>query len=44
MFDVQTREYLGITAEEFVRRHEAGELSEDSPDVLYLLMVREFAA
>lgn len=44
VFDSQTREYLGITAEEFVRRYEAGELSEASPDVLYLLMVRDYAA
>lgn len=44
VFDEQTRRYLGVTAAEFVRRHEAGELNEDNPDVLYLLMVRDFAA
>jgi hypothetical protein len=43
IFDEQARAYLNMSAEDFVRRYGAGTL-EDSPDVVYLLMLRDYAA
>ncbi len=43
LFDREARQYLGMSAEEFVREYDAGHLP-DSGDVLYLLMVRDYAA
>jgi hypothetical protein len=39
-FDRQTRELLGMGADEFIRKWEAGELSPDEPRVQYLVMLR----
>ena len=42
LFDRQAREWLGISGEEFIRRYEAGEFSEEQldrdPDIVYLTM------
>jgi len=43
IFDEKARAYLNMSAEDFVRQYDAGYLP-DSPDVLYLLAVRDYAA
>jgi hypothetical protein len=47
LFDHQAQEWLGISGEEFIRRYDAGEISEDDLDynndvvALYMLMPRK---
>ncbi|MDQ2744442.1 MAG: hypothetical protein M3Z66_19420 [Chloroflexota bacterium] len=43
IFDEKAHAYLDMSAEEFVRQYDTGHLP-DSPDVLYLLAVRDYAA
>lgn len=47
LFDRQSRKWLGISGEEFIRRYDAGEISENDLDynsdviALYMLMPRK---
>jgi hypothetical protein len=45
LLDRETRRYLQISAEEFIRAWEAGEFDEDPdrPDVMYVAMLLPFA-
>jgi hypothetical protein len=40
LFDLDTRQMLGMSAEEFVRKYDAGELDRNDPYVRHLLMLR----
>lgn len=41
-FDGRVRERLGISGEEFIRRHDAGELSFENPDVRHCVLLIPF--